>query len=79
MVMRSFVDVDPDSHFPLENLCFGVFKPADDEEGRPGVAIGNFVLDLSEIAAAGLFSGPILSGNSPCFFQKKGLHSVEKP
>ncbi|XP_031491169.1 fumarylacetoacetase isoform X2 [Nymphaea colorata] len=67
--MRSFVDVDPDSHFPLENLPFGVFKPADDKEGRPGVAIGNFVLDLSEIAAAGLFSGPILSGNSQCFFQ----------
>ncbi|KAF3778590.1 Fumarylacetoacetase [Nymphaea thermarum] len=76
MVMRSFEDVDPDSHFPLENLPFDVFKPADDKEGRPGVAIGNVVLDLSEIAAGGLFSGPILSGNSQCFFQceLKGLN-----
>ncbi|CAN6445041.1 unnamed protein product [Victoria cruziana] len=69
MALRSFVDVDPDSHFPLENLPFGVFKPADGREGRPGVAIGNFVLDLSEIAAADLFSGPVISGNSLCFFQ----------
>lgn len=35
---------------------------------RPGVAIGEYVLDLSEIASAGLFDGPLLK-NSDCFNQ----------
>ncbi|XP_058080460.1 fumarylacetoacetase isoform X2 [Magnolia sinica] len=68
MALKSFVDVGPDSHFPLENLPYGVFKPLEGGEPRPGVAIGDFVLDLSVIAAAGLFDGPLLK-NSDCFLQ----------
>ncbi|MCL7032831.1 hypothetical protein MKW94_022786, partial [Papaver nudicaule] len=68
MAMKSFVEVDADSHFPLENLPFGVFKPSSGGEARPGVAIGNFVLDLSVITSAGLFNGPNLN-NSDCFLQ----------
>ncbi|MQM00660.1 hypothetical protein Taro_033397 [Colocasia esculenta] len=69
--LRSFVDVLPDSHFPLENLPYGVFRPLDESPAappRPGVAIGDYVLDLSAVAAAGLFDGPLLNG-SQCFFQ----------
>nr|CAD1831383.1 unnamed protein product [Ananas comosus var. bracteatus] len=73
---RSFVEVHRDSHFPPENLPFGVFRPKGGAGGggdaaaaaRPGVAIGEFVLDLSAVAAAGLFDGPELKG-SDCFFQ----------
>ncbi|KAI3873377.1 hypothetical protein MKW92_031072 [Papaver armeniacum] len=68
MAMESFVEVDADSHFPLENLPFGVFKPSGEELPRPGVAIGNFVLDLSVITSAGLFNGQNLN-NSDCFLQ----------
>lgn len=68
MVLKSFVEVEPESHFPLENLPYGVFKPEPDSLPRPGVAIGEFVLDLSVIACAGLFDGPLLS-NSDCFNQ----------
>lgn len=73
MGLRSFVEVSADSHFPLENLPFGVFRPKSDTAGhapppRPGVAIGDFVLDLSAVASAGLFDGPLLN-NSQCFFQ----------
>ncbi|KAI3870527.1 hypothetical protein MKX03_022720 [Papaver bracteatum] len=68
MAMKSFVEVDADSHFPLENLPFGVFKPSGEELPRPGVAIGNFVLDLSVITSAGLFNGQNLN-NSDCFLQ----------
>ncbi|WOL19218.1 fumarylacetoacetase [Canna indica] len=80
MGLRSFVDVAPDSHFPLENLPYGVFRPSSSSSAsgaggdasppppRPGVAIGDFVLDLSVISGAGLFDGPILK-NSPCFLQ----------
>ncbi|GAB4830772.1 hypothetical protein Ancab_004805 [Ancistrocladus abbreviatus] len=68
MASKSFIEVDPDSHFPIQNLPYGVFKPEPASKPRPGVAIGDYVLDLSEIAAAGLFDGPLLKG-SDCFHQ----------
>ncbi|KAL2483852.1 fumarylacetoacetase [Forsythia ovata] len=68
MVLTSFVEVQPDSHFPIQNLPYGVFKPEPGSEPRPGVAIGDYVLDLSVIASAGLFDGPFLK-NSDCFNQ----------
>ncbi|KAL2932296.1 Fumarylacetoacetase [Bienertia sinuspersici] len=68
MAMKSFVEVSPESDFPIQNLPFGVFKPEPGSLPRPGVAIGNFVLDLSQISGAGLFSGPLLNG-SDCFNQ----------
>ena len=44
--LRSFIEVAPDSHFPIQNLPFGIFKPGTGP-ARVGVAIGDFVLDLS--------------------------------
>jgi len=55
---RSFVDVAPDSHFPLQNLPFGLFSTRG-EPRRAGVAIGAQVLDLAVLEEAGLISvGP---------------------
>ncbi|GAB4826512.1 hypothetical protein Ancab_033408 [Ancistrocladus abbreviatus] len=68
MALKSFIEVHPDSHFPIQNLPYGVFKPEPGAHPRPGVAIGEYVLDLSEIAATGLFDGPLLKG-SDCFLQ----------
>lgn len=47
---RSFIEVEPDSHFPIQNLPLGVFAPP---AGAPrcGVAIGDFVTDLSVLEA----------------------------
>lgn len=56
-VLKSFIDVAPDSHFPIQNLPFGVFKPAG-ESARVGAAIGEFVLDLSVLEELGHFRGP---------------------
>jgi fumarylacetoacetase len=53
MPLRSFIEVDPDSHFPLENLPFGVFKPCAGP-ARIGVALGEYVVDLAELERAGL-------------------------
>ncbi|KAJ0989745.1 hypothetical protein J5N97_008101 [Dioscorea zingiberensis] len=69
MGLKSFVDVPRDSHFPLENLPFGVFRRGAGEPARPGVAIGDYVLDLAVIASAGLFDGPVLGNHSQCFVQ----------
>ncbi|RYR63322.1 hypothetical protein Ahy_A04g021130 isoform C [Arachis hypogaea] len=68
MALKSFIEVHPDSHFPIQNLPYGVFKPQPGSSPRPGVAIGDYVLDLSEIASAALFNGPLLN-NSDCFHQ----------
>lgn len=70
MGLKSFVEVSSDSHFPLENLPYGVFRQntAGGGDPSPGVAIGDYVLDLSAIASAGLFDGPLLN-NSQCFNQ----------
>ena len=55
---KSFVDVAPDSHFPLQNLPFGLFSTRG-EPPRAGVAIGAQVLDLAVLEEAGLISvGP---------------------
>jgi fumarylacetoacetase len=73
-LLRSFVEVPRDSHFPIQNLPFGVFRRRGQPEAppRPAVAIGDFALDLAAVSAAGLFDGPVLSG-SPCFLQVRGL------
>ena len=43
--------------FPIQNLPLGVFSPPGGGAPRPGVAIGDMVLDLAAAHAAGLFSG----------------------
>ncbi|RIK99645.1 MAG: fumarylacetoacetase [Proteobacteria bacterium] len=53
--LKSFVAVDPDSDFPIQNLPYGVFSSADGGARRVGVAIGDFVLDLAALDEAGLF------------------------
>lgn len=52
---RSWVIVDADSHFPIQNIPFGIFSI---HTGKPrvGTAIGDFVLDLHAVAKLGLFS-----------------------
>ncbi|MEP6822972.1 MAG: fumarylacetoacetase, partial [Chthoniobacterales bacterium] len=56
MPLRSFIEVAPDSHFPIQNLPFGVFKPKSGA-ARVGVAIGDQVLDLSVLEEKGHFAG----------------------
>jgi fumarylacetoacetase len=54
MSLKSFIEVAPDSHFPIQNLPYGIFKPAQGE-ARVGVALGEFVLDLSVLEELGYF------------------------
>eukprot|EP00741_Cyanophora_paradoxa_P012607 tig00020614_g12182.t1 len=69
--MASWVPVPEGSPFPLHNLPYGVFKPRRDPSAapRPGVAIGEHVLDLSVLHEAGLFDGPLMRPNSHCLAQ----------
>ncbi|MAK56712.1 MAG: fumarylacetoacetase [Pusillimonas sp.] len=55
---RSWVESanSPETHFPIQNLPYGVFSLAEGGKPRVGVAIGEFVLDLSVLASEGLLS-----------------------
>ncbi len=53
--LRSFIDVASEAPFPIQNLPYGVFRPRGGGVPRVGVAIGDFVLDLSVLEEQGLF------------------------
>jgi len=52
----SFIETKQDSHFPIQNLPYGIFQPMN-KEPRAGTAIGDYVLDLSVMDEAGLLNG----------------------
>ena len=55
---------DPDGPFPLNNLPYGVFS-TEDGARRCGTAIGDSILDLTALEAAGLLTvadRPALAG-----------------
>jgi fumarylacetoacetase len=56
--LRSFVPVAPESHFPIQNLPYGSFRRRGDQAWSIGVAIGEFVLDLTALEALGRLSVP---------------------
>ena len=67
--LRSFIDVDATSDFPIQNLPYGVFSAKDGLASRVGVAIGDYVLDLWEleqdgrldVGDLGVFAAPMLN------------------
>jgi fumarylacetoacetase len=64
--LRSFIPVSLESHFPIQNLPYGVFRRRSGSEPAIGVAIGDFVLDLGLLEAKGLVTGPHFR-NKPVF------------
>lgn len=53
--MLSWVPIDNDSDFCLENLPYGIFS-TETLDRRHGIAIGSYVLDLKVLAQNGVFS-----------------------
>jgi fumarylacetoacetase len=62
---RSFIEVSPESHFPIQNLPYGIFRP-NDGRVRAGVAIGDLILDLAALEEAGYFQA-LNFGPQPIF------------
>src|SRR5690606_28001650 len=56
-----------DNGFPIQNLPFGIFRPAGSKESlRPGVAIGDKVLDLAALAKAKPWTGAAAKALAAC-------------
>ncbi len=64
--MQSWLTIPDHSDFTLQNLPFGIFSNNEDPQRRPGIAIGEYVLDLQALNHGGFFSG--------LDFDKKSLH-----
>ena len=54
--LKSFVEVAADSHFPIQNLPFGVFSTDAEPAPRVGVAIGDQILDLAVLEEVSLLA-----------------------
>ena len=72
---QSFVEVAPESHFPIQNLPYGIFKHPQQGDLRVGVAIGAFVLDLAELEKREILGN--LRAESPVFAQPALNHFMQ--
>ncbi|XP_030045697.1 fumarylacetoacetase [Microcaecilia unicolor] len=61
----SFIQVEKNCDFPIQNLPYGIFSTRDEPRRRIGVAIGDQILDVGAIKH--LFQGPILSQHQYVF------------
>ncbi|KAI8615841.1 hypothetical protein BC830DRAFT_1120795 [Chytriomyces sp. MP71] len=73
--MASFIDIPVDSHFPLENIPFGIISSAEDASLRPATIVGDHVVDLKVVAEAGLFAGPLLKAVAVSVFSQTTLNA----
>ncbi|MEX0608074.1 MAG: fumarylacetoacetase [Balneolaceae bacterium] len=58
-MLKSFIEVPADSHFPIQNLPYSAFK-TEDGEIHLCSAIGEYIIDLFVLDEEGLFDGPEL-------------------
>lgn len=72
--MFSFIPVSADHHFSWHNLPYGIFSPAVGGPRRVGVAIGDYVLDLSVLEMAGLLPAVVDGGGKRPFFTTPTLN-----
>lgn len=51
--LKSFVEIHPDSDFPLENLPYGIFNDHNNSQPRACSALGEWVIDLAALEENG--------------------------
>ncbi len=65
--LKSWISYDSSSDFPIQNIPFGVFHTKIGEDARCASRIGDYVIDLSEMATLGYFDN--LHFDSSVFFE----------
>lgn len=55
MPLKSFIEVHPESDFPIQNLPYGIFSTRANPHARVGVRIGEWVVDLAMLDEEKLF------------------------
>lgn len=61
--LKSFIHYSKDTHFPIQNIPFGVFYPRLDHTKTPRCAtrIGDYAVDLAYFEKRGFFNGPLFT------------------
>jgi fumarylacetoacetase len=72
--LKSWIGYDEHTHFPLENIPFGVFTNPKSGHVRCCTRIGDFVIDLSELEHDRVFDGPLFSSLSEHVFCESTLN-----
>lgn len=77
-IVQSFIESAQDSFYPIQNLPYGVFKQGENQSAHIGVAIGDFVLDLTRLEQAGLLTSdhhkPLFQHETLNYFASCGNH-----
>jgi fumarylacetoacetase len=69
--IKSWLPISATSHFSLANIPFGIISTAWDDTPRPGIRIGDYVLDLSTFAQNDGFAGvPDVQAQASLFTQR---------
>jgi fumarylacetoacetase len=69
--MKSFLNIDAHSHFSMHNIPFGVFRRGD-KPPAIGTRIGEYVVDLGALEAAGVLKSRHFAGESLNRFMATG-------
>lgn len=72
--LKSWIEVDGNSDFPIQNLPFGIFK-TDQENARVGSRIGDNVIDLNALYVLGYFKNLPFEQSD---FKTDALNSIMK-
>lgn len=67
--LKSWIEVKSNSDFPIQNIPFGIFKTKLGGDARCASRIGDYVIDLSELATLGYFDD--LKMDVSVFFEEK--------
>lgn len=62
-MIKSFILVSTESHFPIQNLPFGAFKNNNFNTVHIGTALGEFIIDLTYLAEENFFSNTLKNKN----------------
>lgn len=67
--MKSFIEVNPESDFPIQNLPYGIFSTKTNPSPRAGTRIGDWVVDLAVLDSEKLFDKQYGFFNAPTLNQ----------
>ena len=76
--MKSFIEYTEECHFPIQNLPYGIFSSKENLNKRVGSAIGEFVLDLSQLEKEGLLNSNYFSNSTLNSFMGAGKKEWSK-
>lgn len=62
--VKSFIEVNSNSDFPIQNLPYGIFYTTFHQTRRAGTAIGDYILDLDAAEKNGLFENKTFTGKN---------------